>query len=422
MPRRLIAKIKSIRDKIHKKMSGERGAGKGVKFHDMGLPDEIIRAVQDLKFQYCTPVQSQVLPHAKKGKNVAARAQTGTGKTAAFLISILNRFMENPVKGKRSIGVPRALVIAPTRELVIQIEKDSRDLGKYCGVRTIAVYGGMDFSGQLTRLEKSPVDLIVATPGRLLDFISRKIIDLHKVEVIVIDEADRMLDMGFIPDVKRIIRCTPPKEKRQTMLFSATLTPEVRTLASQWMPDPVEIDIEPEQVAVNTVKQLVYAVAGRDKFKVLFNLLVKKNVQRALIFCNRRDSAERLSDQLTEHGIKCALISGAVHQTGRLRILESFRSGKSKILVATDVAARGLHVDDIDYVINYDFPYEPDLYVHRIGRTGRAGDTGIAISFACEHESFVIPEIEAYIGETLNCKQPEDELMESVKHPARRAK
>ncbi len=422
MVRRLIAKIGSMKSRLDRKLSDRRDAGKKKRFRDMGLPDEIMRAVVDLGFKYCTSVQAEVLPHAKNGRNVAARAQTGTGKTAAFIISILGRFLSHEDQGKRGLGVPRALVIAPTRELVIQIEKDAMDLGKYCDLRTVAIYGGMDFSKQQAILAKKPVDLMVATPGRLLDFKDRKIIDLRKVEVFVIDEADRMLDMGFIPDVRRIISGTPPKEERQTMLFSATLTEEVRSLSSQWMPDPVVVDIEPEQVTVDTVSQLVYAVTSKDKFRVLFNLITKRKMGRTLIFCNRRDGAERLSVQLQKYGIACALLSGAVHQKTRLKILESFKTGDLKIMVATDVAARGLHVNEIDHVVNYDFPYEPESYVHRIGRTGRAGDTGTAISFACEQESFIIPEIEKYIGAAFSCKQPEDDLMEPVTLRARGAK
>ncbi len=387
------------------------------RFHDLDLPDEIMHAIADQGFEYCTPIQIKTLSHVAAGQNVAGRAQTGTGKTAAFLISIFTNFLRNPVKNKRPRGTPRALVLAPTRELVIQIIKDADEIGKYCDFNCIAVYGGLDLNKQRAKLEKRNVDLIAATPGRLLDFVKRGKIDLGSVEVLIIDEADRMLDMGFIPDVKRIIRKTPHKNKRRTMLFSATLTDDVLRLASQWMPDPVICEIAPEQVAVDTVDQIVYITDTREKFKLLYNILKKRNNARTLIFCNRRDHTLRLASKLRRHGIQCEMLSGAVPQKKRLRILEGFRDGSIKVVVATDVAGRGLHVEDIGLVVNYEFPYEPEDYVHRIGRTGRAGEEGTAISFACEEESFVIPEIEEYIGNPLKCSMPDEELLRPVEKP-----
>jgi len=385
-----------------------------LRFHDLDLDDRIMHAIADLGFKYCTPIQAKTLTHANAGQNVAGRAQTGTGKTAAFLISIFSNFLKEPLSSKRRLGTPRALVIAPTRELVIQIAKDADDLGKYCHLNAIAVYGGLNLSKQARKLKKRPVDLIVATPGRLLDFVQRGNIDLGKVEVLVIDEADRMLDMGFIPDVKRIIRKTQRKEKRRTMLFSATLTDDVLRLASQWMPDPVICEIQPEQVAVDTVEQIVYIVTTRQKFKVLYNLLRQRKDERVLIFCNRRDRTQALGTKLRARGIECRVLSGAVPQKKRLRILEGFKEGTLKVVVATDVAGRGLHIKDIGLVVNYEFPYEAEDYVHRIGRTGRAGVAGTAISFACEEESFIIPDIEKYIGNALKCTMPDEELLKSV--------
>ncbi len=396
------------------------------RFHDLDLPDEIMHAVADLGFQYCMPIQSKVLPHAMKGQNVAGRAQTGTGKTAAFLMSVFSWMLRKPSQGKPLAGAPRALVIAPTRELVIQIAKDAEGLARYTPFRCLAVYGGMDFNKQEAALRSGRMDLIAATPGRLLDFCNRRVIDLRGVEFLIIDEADRMLDMGFIPDVKRIIRRTPPKDRRRTMLFSATLTEDVLRLASQWMPDPVICEVEPEKVTVETVKQVVYSVQAREKFALLYNLIAQHGMKRVLVFGNRRDSTERVADRLERRGVNCALLSGAVAQKRRLRILEDFRSGKIQVVVATDVAGRGLHIDDIDHVINYDFPYEPEDYVHRIGRTGRAGAEGTAISFACEEESFIIPDIEAYIGMQLQCVQPEEGLLvrppRASKPPERRSR
>jgi len=384
------------------------------RFHDLNLPDKIMHAIADLGFEYCTPIQAKTLTHANAGQNVAGRAQTGTGKTAAFLITMFSRFLQEPLQGERPKGQPRALVLAPTRELVIQIADDAEGLGKYCRFNCIAIYGGLDLNKQKDKLTKRPVDVIVATPGRLLDFMGRRVIDLKKIEVLVIDEADRMLDMGFIPDVKRIIRNCAAKNRRRTMLFSATLTEDVLRLASQWMPDPVICEIEPEQVAVDTVDQVVYIVSTREKFKIFYNILKQRPEERVLIFCNRRDRTQWLNNKLKDLGIECELLSGAVPQKKRIRILNDFKDGKLKVLVATDVAGRGLHVKDIGLVVNYEFPYEPEDYVHRIGRTGRAGVAGTAISFACEEESFIIPAIEDYIGNPLACSMPEEELLKPV--------
>ena len=247
----------------------------------------------------------------------------------------------------------------------------------------------------------------------------QKVLNLRNIEVLIIDEADRMLDMGFIPDVRRIIRATPPKDKRHTMLFSATLTEEVLRLATQWMPAPAILEVDPEQVTVDTVEQVVYMVEARHKFRLLYNLLQKKEVGRVLVFGNRRTTTQRLADNLRRHGIDCEYLSGSVRQEKRIKVLDGFKQGRIKIVVATDVAGRGIHVDNVTHVVNYEFPYDPENYVHRIGRTGRAGVKGCAISFACEDESFVIPEIEKYIGRSLPCTMPEEELLETPPPPSR---
>ena len=392
------------------------------RFHDFDLPAEILHAVADLNFQYCTPIQSLSLEHALAGKNVTGRAQTGTGKTAAFLVAILTRYLRTPESRQRQGGTPRALVIAPTRELVIQICKDADAIGKYCDLRSLAVYGGMDYDRQKQELRDAPVDLLVATPGRLLDFVRSHVIDLSKVDTLVIDEADRMLDMGFIPDVRAIISRLPPKEKRGTMLYSATLTDDVLRLASQWMESPVRVEVESEQVPTETIKQIVYVVTAREKFTVLFNHIQQYPDSRILIFCNRRTTTDDVAHSLSRRGIKCETLNGDVNQNRRLRVLEDFREGKVRIVVATDVAGRGLHVDNIGFVINFDFPYEPEDYVHRIGRTGRAGQYGVAISFADEDESFTIPGIEKFIGEELKCTvlKNDDALLTSLPDPQRR--
>lgn len=383
------------------------------RFHDFDLPTELMHAVADMGFKYCTPIQSMSLEHALAGKNVAGKAQTGTGKTAAFLVAILTRYLRTPESRQDKGGAPRALVIAPTRELVIQICKDAANIGKYCNLRSLAVYGGMDYDRQRREVSDAPVDLLVATPGRLLDFVRSRIIDLSRVDTLVIDEADRMLDMGFIPDVRAIVNRLPPKEKRCTMLYSATLDDTVMRLASQWMEAPVKVEVESEHVTTKTVKQVVYVVTSDEKFTVLYNHIQQYPDSRILIFCNRKHTTEDVADSLSRRGIKCEMLSGDVNQNRRLRVLEDFREGKIRLVVATDVAGRGLHVDDIGFVINFDFPYEPEDYVHRIGRTGRAGQSGTAISFADEDESFIIPDIEKYIGEELKCTvlQPDDVLL-----------
>lgn len=381
------------------------------RFHDLDIPEKIMHAIADLGFQYCTPIQAKTLTHTLAGKNISGRAQTGTGKTAAFLITIFKEFLLHPRHGERPKGTPRALILAPTRELVIQIAEDAKDLSKYCHFNSLAIYGGMDLGKQKDKLKQRPVDIIVATPGRLLDFMQRGNIHLKEVEALVIDEADRMLDMGFIPDVKRIIRQTPPKDKRRTMLYSATLSEDVLRLSSQWMPDPVICEVSPEQVTVDTVEQVVYIVTTQQKFKVLYHLLKQRADERMLIFCNRREYTHDLAVKLRDYNIECSELSGAVPQKKRLKILDAFKEGRQKVVVATDVAGRGLHVQDIGMVVNYEFPYDAEDYVHRIGRTGRAGVAGTAVSFACEDESFIIPAIEKYIGESLPCRMPEEELL-----------
>ncbi len=393
------------------------------RFVDFGLPSEILHAVSDLGFQYCTPIQAQSLEFSLAGKNVAGRAQTGTGKTAAFLIAVLTRYLRTPEKRNMKPGVPRALILAPTRELVIQICKDAEALGKYCGdVRSLAVYGGMDYDRQRRELEDAPVDLLVATPGRLKDYVRNHIIDLRQVDTLVIDEADRMLDMGFMPDVRAIVNRLPDRDHRCTMLYSATLNDTVMNLAAMFMRDPVRVEVESDSLATDTVKQVVYIARSEEKFKLLYNHLAKYPTARTIIFCNRKFTTERLSENLRRRGIPCEVLSGDVNQVRRLKILEEFRAGKIRTVVATDVAGRGIHVDDISFVVNYDFPYEPEDYVHRIGRTGRAGQTGTAISFADEDESFIIPDIEAYINEPLKCTMPEEWMYADLPEPAPRGR
>ncbi len=381
-------------------------------FQDMDLPDPIRSALHSLRFVKTTPIQARLLPVALEGRDAAGRAQTGTGKTAAFLIAIYTHLLKKSSGKKRKAGYPFSLILAPTRELVIQIERDAIDIGKHTPFRVMAVYGGMDFEKQKKELLERPVDVVVATPGRLIDFMRRKVIDLSGVQILVIDEADRMLDMGFIPDVRRIVRATPHPEKRQTMFFSATLTPEIIRLAEQWTRRAEMIEIEPDRKAAANINQKILITTTAEKFALLYNVLKKDQAERAIVFCNRRDESERLTDRLKAYGFDCAMLSGAVPQEKRLKVLQRFKQGEIQVLVATDVAGRGLHIDNVSHVINYNLPQDPEDYVHRIGRTGRAGAVGTSVSFACEEDSFEIPDIEQYLGHPLACIHPDESLLE----------
>ena len=386
------------------------------RFHDFDLPGEVMHGIADLGFKYCTEIQALSLEQALAGKNIAGKAQTGSGKTAAFLVAILTRYLRSPENRAKVGGNPRALVIAPTRELVIQICKDADAIGKYTGLRSLAVYGGMDYDRQRREVLSAPVDLLVATPGRLLDFTKGHVINLSNVDTLVIDEADRMLDMGFIPDVRRIMSYLPPKNKRTTMLYSATLDETVMRLASNWMAEPFRAEVESETNATDTVKQVVYVIQAKDKFTVLFNHIALHPDARTIVFCNRKCTTEDVYESLKVRGVSVEMLSGDVNQAKRLKVLDAFRDGEVKIVVATDVAGRGIDVKGLEYVINFDFPYEAEDYVHRIGRTGRAGSTGVAISFADEFESCQIPEIEDYIKEELKCTVigPDDPLLKPI--------
>ncbi len=382
-----------------------------IRFHDLGLELSLMHAIADLKFEYCSPIQAQSLPNTLKGLDLLGKAQTGTGKTAAFLVAIIDDFLKNPVNEQRYAGEARALIIAPTRELVMQIADDARALTKYTDLTVHTLVGGMDYDKQKRKIQDQLIDILVATPGRLLDFASSKDVYLDQVEVMVLDEADRMLDMGFIPQVRRIVRLTPHRSNRQTLFFSATFTDDVVRLAEQWTCDPVSVEIEPESVATNRVSQTIYLVSTDEKFTVLCNMVKQSNMDSMIVFANRRDECRRLHEKLQQKGFTVGLLSGEIAQNKRVKTLEAFKSGRIKILVATDVAGRGIHIDDISHVVNYTLPEEPEDYVHRIGRTGRAGKEGISVSFACEDDAFRLPAIETLLGEALSCEQPPESLL-----------
>ncbi|MGI9282305.1 MAG: ATP-dependent RNA helicase RhlB [Endozoicomonas sp.] len=381
------------------------------RFHDFDLPDQLMRAIQESGFKYCTPIQAEVLGSTLAGRDAIGKAQTGTGKTAAFLLSTIKQLIDIPAPDQRYLGEPRAVIIAPTRELALQIGQDAEDLTKYLPLNVLTVVGGMDYDKQRSRMSSGFIDILVATPGRLLDYCERKDLHLDLIETLVIDEADRMLDMGFIPQVRRIIRMTPRPGDRQTLLFSATFTDAVLRLGEQWTWKPVKVEIEPESVATETVDQKVFIVTNEQKIPLLINLINQNNLERVIVFTNRRDETRRLTEKLQKKGLKADQISGEVPQKKRLKTLDSFKNGRLTVLVATDVAGRGIHIEGISHVINYNLPEDPEDYVHRIGRTGRAGASGTSISFACEEDSFLIPDLEEMLGAKLNLEYPPEELL-----------
>ena len=370
-------------------------------FETLNLHPQLKQAIDALGFKEMTPIQQKVLKFTLAGHDAIGRAQTGTGKTAAFLISVINDLLNNPIQGQRYRGEPRALVLAPTRELALQIESDAKDLTKFTDLNVVTLLGGVDFDKQKSQLNKNFVDIIVATPGRLIDFVEQKEVWLDQIEFLVIDEADRLLDMGFIPSVKRIVRYSPRKEQRQTLMFSATFSYDVLNLAQQWLFEPVTVEIEPEKKTNADVEQRVYMVAKTDKYKLLEEILRDEPIEKVMIFANRRDQVRKLYDHLKRDGYKVVMLSGEIAQDKRLKMLDQFKNGKHNIMIATDVAGRGIHVDGVSHVVNFTLPEQSDDYVHRIGRTGRAGTRGVSISFLSEDDAFYLPEIEKAIGQKL---------------------
>lgn len=381
------------------------------RFHDFQLHDELMHGIHELGFSYCTPVQAQTLPFTLKGQDIIGKAQTGTGKTAAFLISIIDQLLCHPLEGARYHAEPRALIIAPTRELVHQIAKDAEGLCRFTGLHIVNLVGGEPHEKQQKQLAADYVDILVATPGRLIDFVHRKEVYLDRVETLVLDEADRMLDMGFIPQVKQIVRVTPHKEHRQTLFFSATFTQDIINLAQQWTLEPAKVEIEPETVATEAVDQQFYMVADSDKLKLLIKLLGDDSLGQTIIFANRRDQTQRLYDRLKKAGVKVGILTGDVAQNKRTKTLDDFKQGKIKFLIGTDVVGRGIHIDGITHVINFNLPDEPENYVHRIGRTGRAGASGVAISLIGEEDAYVVAELERLLGNKLTMQLPPEHLL-----------
>ena len=379
------------------------------RFLDLDLPRAVQFGLQDLDFSYCTPIQAAAFPELLKGRDVCGKAQTGTGKTAAFLVAIFKKLMEEPADGFKP-GECRALVMAPTRELAIQIHKDAENIGKYAGLHNVVVFGGMDHQKQQRELNR-PIDILIGTPGRIIDFSRSGSLNLRRAKMLVIDEADRMLDMGFIPDVRRIVSMLPHREERQTMLFSATLEDSILRLASSFLNNPEMLESEPEEIVCHNINQLFYTVSRHEKLPLLVNLLHKHSEERIMIFGNRKCDNLDLQNNLGKYGIHAVLLSGDIAQEKRLKILEAFRSGREKVLIATDVAARGIHVDDVSLVINYDLPDRPEDYVHRVGRTGRAGHTGTSLGLLDEYGAYALPAIEDMLGVKFSSVMPDDDML-----------
>lgn len=379
-------------------------------FSDYDLPDEVRWGLADAGFVFATPIQEKALPIALAGKDVAGQAQTGTGKTAAYLISIFTRLLRRPRNG--AARGPRTLVIAPTRELVVQIRNEAEALGRHTGLTTLAVFGGIDYRLQREAVKTIP-DLLVGTPGRLIDYERQGATTFQDVEVLVIDEADRMFDMGFIRDLRKILRRCPPYHRRQTLLFSATLSARVMELAYEHTNNAEKVEVEPERVGAHGITERLYHVSSREKFRLLLGVLEREGGKRVLIFVNRRTTAADLVRGLSANGYPTRALAGNIPQERRLKILNDFKDGQLAVLVATDVASRGLHIEGVSHVINYDLPQDAGDYVHRIGRTARAGAVGTAVSFACDDYVFSLDDIHKLIGRQIPVEWPGEDLFRS---------
>ncbi|WP_294034174.1 DEAD/DEAH box helicase [uncultured Moraxella sp.] len=376
------------------------------RFTDLPLSDVTLKAVKALNFAKLTPIQAQILPHTLANQDAIGQAQTGTGKTATFLITIIEALLKKPFAKdeKRYLGEPRALVLAPTRELAQQILADCRELTRFSELYNLCITGGADFDKQAEQINKRPLDILIGTPGRIIDWVNKGVLFLDRVEVFVLDEADRMLDMGFIPDIKRIVRHMPANTDRQSLLFSATFNQDVMNLAYRWLYHPAFVEIAPESKTNTAIEQKFYLLTEREKMTALRQILSDQSVKKAIVFANRKDQVKRLYDNLRRHH-DVTMLSGDVAQQKRERYLQRFKDGEVNILVATDVAGRGIHVDDVTHVINFTLPDMPDDYVHRIGRTGRAGHTGVSISFVSENDAFNLPALESHIDQKFKLSQ-----------------
>lgn len=387
-----------------------------ITFKSLDLTPSLLDSLEEARYTYCTPIQAATLPLALKGRDVAGQAQTGTGKSAAFLLAAMHYLMETPVE-EGKVG-PWAIMLAPTRELALQIYKDAQLLGRFTGLKSVAVYGGTGYESQRTALQEG-VDMIIGTPGRIIDFFKQGVFRLDHIEVVVLDEADRMFDLGFINDIRYLLRRMPPPDKRINMLYSATLSHRVMELAYEHMNEPEVVRIEPEQITADKVTQKLYHVSKEEKISLLIGLLRQHEVTRTIIFVNTKRGADYVTGYLRGNDFDAEVISGDIPQNQREKLLGRFQDGTLPILVATDVAARGLHIPAVSHVVNYDLPQEAEDYVHRIGRTARAGAAGDAISFACDEYVYSLPDIEAYIDQKIPTEVANPDLMVELK-PAKR--
>ncbi|MDQ7002170.1 MAG: DEAD/DEAH box helicase [Ghiorsea sp.] len=385
-------------------------AEKDTEFTTLGLPNALLHAVDDLGYTELSAVQKIAFPITMEGKDIAGQGRTGTGKTATFLITAIKRLIETSAKEGRKTNQPRVLVIAPTRELVIQIASDATHLTKYTNINVHAVFGGVDYEKQQRPFETG-VEILIGTPGRLIDFHKKSCYDLKAVDVMVLDEADRMFDLGFIKDLRFLLNRLPKYDQRQSLMFSATLSHRVMELAYDHMNNPEKIEAEAGDITSSSIVESMYHTAMDEKLPLLINLLRQADVQRGMVFINEKRTGEKLAASIAKYGFKVGIISGDVQQRKRMKILEMFTKGELNLLIATDVASRGIHVDDVTHVFNYDLPEDAESYVHRIGRTGRAGADGVAISFACERYCFEVPAIEAFIKHKLPVKEITAELL-----------
>jgi len=385
-----------------------------VSFSSLDLNQKIITGLDAAKFTHCTPIQALSLPPALEGEDVAGQAQTGTGKTAAFLLVIFNQLLKR--KSDNYGNNPRAFIVAPTRELAIQIHRDALSLGADTGLKSGLAYGGVDYEKQRKILQDG-VDILIGTPGRLIDYFKQKVYNLRHVEVVVLDEADRMFDLGFIDDIRFLLRRMPEPAKRQSLLFSATLSHRVMELAYEHMNSPETLKVEAESITADHVEQKVFYPANDEKLPLLIGLMRDLGEHHSMVFTNTRAAADRVGRTLNSNGISAAVISGRVRQEQRQKLLKRFHDGDIPVLVATDVAARGLHIPDVTHIFNFDLPQDAPDYVHRIGRTARLGAKGEAISFACEDYAFHLPEIEEYIGYSIETDSAVAELMPEITIP-----
>jgi ATP-dependent RNA helicase RhlB len=372
-----------------------------ISFSSFDLYPPLLAGLEAAGFNRCTPIQALTLPIALAGRDVAGQAQTGTGKTLAFLITVINRLLTKPALAERKPEDPRALILAPTRELAIQIHKDAVKFASDLGLKFALVYGGVDYDKQRALLQAG-ADVIIATPGRLIDYVKQhKVVSLHACEVCVLDEADRMFDLGFIKDIRFLLRRMPIRTERQTLLFSATLSHRVLELAYEHMNEPEKLVVETQGITAAKVRQKLYYPADEEKIPLLIGLLSRSEGARTMVFVNTKVFVERVARALEKAGYRVGVLSGDVPQKKRESLLKKFQAGQLEILVATDVAARGLHIDGVSHVYNYDLPFDAEDYVHRIGRTARLGAEGDAISFACERYGMSLPDIEAYIEQKI---------------------